>query len=140
MIGIFESLERRFNADTALVKAGRKLYLGLGGQRQKTLPYVEVNIGPTSTEFETFDDDVDAFGLDFTVFAPDGRGVLVADVLQHLRRVFKSADLLSEQYRTVSMRQTDMSGPDLEDGIYVGRASYELIVQRKALIPAVRGA
>lgn len=140
MLGIFESLERRFDRDKELVAVGRKLHLGLGGQRQKSLPYVEVNIGGKTSELDTFDEDVETFTLDFQVLAPDGRGVVVADILQNLQRVFDSADLTSEQYSTVSMMQTDMSGPDLEEGIYVGRVSYELIAQRKALIPAVREA
>lgn len=138
MTGIFESIERRFKADTALVAAGRKLYLGLNGQRQKTLPYVDVKIGPVDTELDTFDDDVDTYNLDFEVVTREGRDTAAADALQHLRRVFKAADLLSEQYRTVSMRLTGGDGPDLEEGIYVGRASYELIVQRKVLLPTVR--
>lgn len=140
MIGIFESLERRFDADAALVAVGRKLYLGLGGQRQKAMPYVEVNIAGKTSELDTFGDDVESLTLEFQVLAPDGRGVLVADVLQNLQRVFDNADLISEQYRTVSMMQADMSGPDLEEGIYVGRARYELIIQRKVLIPTTQGA
>lgn len=140
MIGIFESLERRFDADVALVAVGRKLYLGLGGQRQKAMPYWEVNINAADSEFDTFDDDVDVFTLDFEVLAPDGRGDLVARNLQEFRRVFKRADLISEQFRTVSMKQTDANGPHLEEGIYVGRATCELIIQRKVLIPTTQEA
>lgn len=141
MIGIFESLERRFNADTAMVAAGRKLYLGLGGQRQKAMPYWEVNINAKDSEFDTFDDDVETFTLDFEVLAPDaGLGKLVARNLQEFQRVFKRADLISEQFRTVSMKITDMNGPHLEEGIYVGRATCELITQRKVLIPTTQEA
>lgn len=138
MEGVFESLERRFDGDAQLVATGRKLYLGLEGQRQKTLPCVAVSIGGKGDEHATFDADVETLMLDFEVLGASGHASTVAGTLQHMQRVFKAAAVVSEQFTTVSMRQIDMTGPVLEEGIYVGRAMYEMIVQRTTKLPVVQ--
>lgn len=135
---IFNALERRFKADKALVKAGRKLYEALAGGRVKTAPNVEVTITDTDAGGDTFDADIDVFRLEFRVFTKDGTTKAANIIIGHLRRVFDDANMKSGEFTTVGMRHTGGSGPTLEDGSYDASLTYDFEVQWVSPEPVTR--
>ncbi|KKM76400.1 hypothetical protein LCGC14_1380560 [marine sediment metagenome] len=140
MRALFNILERRFKGDNQLVKVGRKLYEGFAGEREKSvLPYIEVTFGNTEV-LDTFATDFEDVETDFTINTKDVRTSSVDAIMRAVRRVYKDAIDESDELSLVVLRYNGSDGPTVEDGVYRATMSFIASVQRKVLLPAVRGA
>lgn len=139
MRALFSILEHRFKADNQLVKVGRKLYEGFVGEREKsTLPYVEVTFGNTEV-LDTFAADFEDIETDFAIFTKNLRTSQADAIMRAVRRVYKDAIDESDELSLVVLRYNGSDGPTVEDGVYRASMSFIASVQRKVLLPAVRG-
>lgn len=139
MRALFSILERRFKADKQLTKVGRKLYEGFQGERlRSTLPYVEVTFGNTEV-LDGFAVDFEDIEVDFTISSKNVEPTEADNIMRAMRRVFKDAIDESDELHLVVLRYSTSAGPHLEDGVYRGDMGFIASVQRKVLLPAVRG-
>ena len=135
---VFPALDRRFERDRLLKKLGRKLFLGSVEEVRVTHAYVELTVENVSHEFDTFDTDEPVYDLMFTAYP--GRGLVDRcwNLLDHLKRVYKDANVESGYFKTSGCPFVSSTTPELIDGAYRGSISFALHVTMNELSPATR--
>lgn len=135
MIGLFRSLESRFNGNPTLLRLGRKLFEGFEDQRvNATRPYVEVNPN-LPDRADTFDSDVEVWNLPFRYHAKDLRTTAATDWIEAMENVYRDANLFSPFFSTCGCRMMEAAVPSLANGIYEAAVRFQLTLQRTANVP-----
>lgn len=135
---VFPALERRFNRDSFLRRFAQKLFLGSTEEVRNRRNYVEVVSEGIDHAFDTFDSDEPVYDLRFTIYTKSDRPIQCAQIMRHMHRAFKDADLESEHFDTCGMLATGEIGPTLVNGTYQAEMTFKLHVSLKTLVPVVR--
>ncbi len=134
---LFNACVTRFNAKANLKAIGRKLSM----EPQSTRPWTEFEVIGHDTQ-DGFSDDLE---IKTVVFTFHGKYPTVRKASDWLERMTDAFDdfigLDVTGFATTGVnRQAADDGPELIDGVFEARATYEFWLHRDALLPAVRGA
>lgn len=135
---LFPSLESRFNADGDSLRICRKLYMGFPeGERQRAMPYVEAHL-EDSVPADSFDSDIEEKTVTFSLYSGQSLMDRINDMIEHMRRVFKDAQLVSEDFTTAGCEWVSTAGPTFEDGTYQAQMTFKVTLERALKSPETR--
>lgn len=133
---IWPAIEAKFQGSAKLRKSARKIYLGLGDDRQKTLlPYIVVN-RTGGESIQTYSCALEIYQLRFAFYTkletPDRcmEMMRLFQIVFHDNCVWPAGEFLPTQFLRV-----DQAGPEASDGVYQGSMDYEMIVHRVQGVP-----
>lgn len=134
---LFNACVTRFNAKASLKAVGRKLSM----VPQSTRPWTEFEVIGHDTQ-DGFSDDIEIKTVVFTYHAKYPTIRRASDWLEHITDAFDDFfGLAVAGFTTTGInRQAADDGPELVDGVFEARATYEIWLHRDTLLPAVRGA
>lgn len=133
---IWPAIEAKFQAAAKLRKLARKIYLGLGPDRQKvTLPYINVNrTGGESVQ--TYGQALEIYNLEFQFYTKHDRPEPCMEIMRVFQIVFHdNCSWPAGEFLPSEFLRIGQSGPVVVDGSYQGSMEYVLTVQRVQGVP-----
>ena len=133
---IWPAIEAKFQGSAKLRKLARRVYLGLGAERQKVpLPYINVNRtggGP----IETYGQALEVYELQFQLYTKHETPDKCLELMRVFQIVFhNNCSWPGGEFIPSEFLRTGQTGPESIDGVYQATLEYTMMVQRVQGVP-----
>ncbi len=133
---IWPAIEAKFQGSAKLRKAARKIYLGLGDDRQKVpLPYINVN-RTGGEQIQTYGQALEIYTLQFQFYTKHETPDKCLELMRIFQIVFHdNCNWPGGEFIPSEFLRIGQTGPLSFDGVYQGTMDYTLTVQRVQGVP-----